>query len=633
MKNEICHKSNTDVYLVNPPIGIPNVPSLALGILKPAAIQAGLTTKVLYANLLFAKHVGIDIYETLNIWANSATQLIEILFQPYAGYEDYASIDEIEQFFLHSYNDYRDGFERFKEAVLQAWSGMDEYLDMVCERILADNPRAVGCSYGLQQANSSLAILKRIRERCPDIVTFIGGSSCSEYAGQALVDHMPQLDYVFCGESDDIFGPALMYMLARNNDMLREKYPSVLMKGGRADTHVMRVMDDIPYPDYDDYFEQLEEFGIDRVLSVVLPFETSRGCWWGCKKKCNFCGLHNSRDSIAYRKKNIHRSADELDYLSNRYNVKEFIFTDCILDQNDITQFPDLIGERGYNSYAEVKTNISLRELESLKAAGFIWLQPGLESIHDEILLHINKGNRGIKHIEFLKWATTIGLTCFWNMMTGFPGEKISWYEETIAMIPLLHHLNPPRLNTFIYQRNSYFTMHHEEYGSDIHKAEFYKYYFGKDDNFHEEFAEFYEDPDRKMAYHSELEETIDNWRHSWEAGAIMTYFTDGVYMGIYDSRPCASNKRTVLTGLKKRICELSESALKIQRLYELIPDHDKGETDKAIEELKTSGILIQIKDEVLFLAMPKELLDNSKKKFYHVGLMIRKEDEAVNLV
>ncbi|MCR5774904.1 MAG: RiPP maturation radical SAM C-methyltransferase [Lachnospiraceae bacterium] len=618
----------TDIYLVNVPLALPNVPPLAFGILKPIAESAGLSTKILYANLLFIKHIGFERFGILDFWANVTTQLIEAVFQPFAGYESYASFDEIEDFFINEYSYYKNSFHEFREATMYAWEHMDEYLDEVCDRILEDNPKAVGCSYGMQQANACLAILKRIHERRPDIVTFIGGSCCTENAGQAIVDHMSYIDYVFCGESDDVFAPALKLMIARDNEELIHRYPCVLIKGGTARIHATPDMDDIPFPDYDEYFEQFKTAGMDQFYDVILPFESSRGCWWGCKKKCNFCGLHSSPEVIRYRKKDIKRTVAELEYLVERYGTREYLWADCILDMDDIREFPEYLEGKDLYFYAEVKTNMTFHEIECLKRAGFIWIQPGIESLQDDILIHINKGNRAIKHVELLKWAETVGVTCFWNMMSGFPKEDLRWYEDMINMIPLIHHLNPPRMNVFIYQRNSYFTTHCEEYDANVVRAKFYEYYFGKDKEFLDAFAEYYDAPDRVMPYHDRLDRVIEDWRNSWNNGSIVTYFVQGDLMGVFDSRPCAIQKRSVITGIQKRICELSESAIRISRLYELLSEHDKDEIDRAIEELKRLKLVLHLRNEILFLAMPRDKMNREKRRTCRFGLTAKREKD-----
>ena len=82
------------------------------------------------------------------------------------------------------------------------------------------------------------------------------------------------------------------------------------------------TMDLVESPDYDDYVEQAESF----IQAGLLPedlmqgvmFETSRGCWYGAKNHCKFCGLNGLE--IGYRRKSPQRILAEIDDLADRYN-------------------------------------------------------------------------------------------------------------------------------------------------------------------------------------------------------------------------------------------------------------------------------------------------------------------------
>ena len=602
-------EERTDLYLVNVPIGILFSPSLALGILKPIAQRGGLQTKVLYANMLLASVVGIDLYKDLNNIANSTNQVVEMLFQPYAGYEEYASLDEIGEFMKRSDPNLYAQFPYIRGVVERVWEKMDEYLDLAVETILRGNPRAVGCSYGFQQANSCFALLKRIKEQRPDIITFIGGSSCSEYSGQAIVDHKPFVDYVFCGETDDIFADAVKRMIQHDVEGLKTCYPSVLIKGGVPATHTMQDLNDIPFADYDEYFEQLEEYGLSDCIEVSVPFESSRGCWWGCKHRCRFCGLHFDPNHIQYRKKTLPRIVSELDYLKEKYGDHMFFFCDCVLDYNYTKEFPVYFKDKGYRLYAEVKTNMTREEIKGLSDAGFKWVQPGIEAIQDDLLKHMNKGNTAIRQLEYLKWSTAYGIYSFWNMITDFPMEEDAWYDETIERMRYITHLVPSNRNTLLYQRSSYYTMHAKDYGIHLFTAQYYRYYFGKDSAFTEAFAEYYSCAPHKRAYLPRLDEMTRQWQKEFFAHCVLNYFVDGPFMGILDKRECTAQERIVLDGVKKEICEKSESTIRIDRLISQLPDYDREEIMEAIEELYLNEKLImKIGEEILFLAIPKEL-------------------------
>ncbi len=60
--------------------------------------------------------------------------------------------------------------------------------------------------------------------------------------------------------------------------------------------------------------------------------------------------------------------------------------------------------------------------------------------------------------------------------------------------------------------------------------------------------------------------------------------------------------------------CELSESAIRISKMYENLNEYDKVEVDRAIEELKELKLILQLKEEILFLAMPRDKMNREKR-------------------
>src|SRR4029077_5489915 len=62
------------------------------------------------------------------------------------------------------------------------------------------------------------------------------------------------------------------------------------------------AMDEDTKPQFDEFFERLAKTGFtaEVMREVRLPYETSRGCWWGAKSH-TFCGLNGS--TMAFRSK------------------------------------------------------------------------------------------------------------------------------------------------------------------------------------------------------------------------------------------------------------------------------------------------------------------------------------------
>jgi len=96
--------------------------------------------------------------------------------------------------------------------------------------------------------------------------------------------------------------------------------------------------------------------------------------------------------------------------------------------------------------FYEIKANVSRAQVAALVDAGIMWVQPGIESLHSEVLALMDKGIQGWQNVQLLKWARELGLRLSWSILWGFPGEKDDWYEDMAEWLPALAHLHgPPR--------------------------------------------------------------------------------------------------------------------------------------------------------------------------------------------
>src|SRR5262249_20142488 len=146
------------------------------------------------------------------------------------------------------------------------------------------------------------------------------------------------LDAVFCGEADATFPAWLRAPEASIDGVLTRRCVPESPSPPTAD------LDALPYPDYDDYFAQLNASPLAPAIrgpaSPQVMIETSRGCWWGAKHHCTFCGLNGS--TMAFRSKSPARALAEIEHLHRRYGC--FLQTvDNILDLRYIAElFPEL---------------------------------------------------------------------------------------------------------------------------------------------------------------------------------------------------------------------------------------------------------------------------------------------------
>jgi ribosomal peptide maturation radical SAM protein 1 len=175
-------------------------------------------------------------------------------------------------------------------------------------------------------------------------------------------------------------------------------------------------LDDLPAPDYDEYFDRAAGLGL---LSgeVPLPFESARGCWWGAKHHCSFCGLNGG--TMRFRAKSPQRVLDELAAQARRYRTFRFEAVDDILDPKYLKELFPAIAEQGqdYQIFYEVKANLTRAQLKTLALAGVGELQPGLESLSSAVLRLMNKGVRAAQNVNLLRWARYYGMSVGWNIL------------------------------------------------------------------------------------------------------------------------------------------------------------------------------------------------------------------------
>ncbi len=75
---------------------------------------------------------------------------------------------------------------------------------------------------------------------------------------------------------------------------------------------------------------------------IELLFETSRGCWWGAKAHCTFCGLNGA--TMTFREMGIASARRTIEEIVERYSgrVSRFASVDNIIPESYVS---DLLPE------------------------------------------------------------------------------------------------------------------------------------------------------------------------------------------------------------------------------------------------------------------------------------------------
>lgn len=431
------------VLLISMPFGPVERPSLGLGLLQAHCARMGVECETLYLTLTFAELIGVADY----VWVTDS-----IPYTTFAG--DWVFAEAL-------YGPRPETDSRYLCNVLRGqWLLSDEDIARI-QRIRAMVPEflescldggdwerfsLVGFTSVFQQNLASLALADRLKSRFPHLTLAFGGANWEDPMGSTLRRRFPFVDLAFSGEADRSW-PAVLDARQRRQTAAATSGEALGAPEDAALGHgryLVEDLDEIPIPDFDPYFEQLGSSPALLGIQPVLPLETARGCWWGERSQCTFCGLNGS--SMAFRSKSPDRAVEEIAAMRRRYNVGTINVVDDILDMRYLrTVLPRLAEEKlGVDLFWEVKANLTYRQVAQLKAAGVIFIQPGIESLSDNVLELMRKGTTAARNIELLKWCVEYGVTPLWNLLYGFPGETDQDYQQTVEIISSIWHLPSP---------------------------------------------------------------------------------------------------------------------------------------------------------------------------------------------
>ena len=328
-------------------------------------------------------------------------------------------------------------------------SELREVVAEACRRhVVATRPDVVGFTTSLNQLLAALWLGRIIKQGFPEVLLVLGGASCTDPMGRQILAAYPHVDLV-------VSGPGELPLLG----LARGDHPPAPFVENEA-----RVdLDSLPTPDFAAVLDQAGEFADDP--RMMLTFESSRGCWWGQKHHCRFCGLNGKQ--MRFSEKSSDRVLREVRALWDAHQ-RPLLATDTILSRTHLAHVLPRLGEFAERPrlFYEVKANLSQAEVVTLAQANAMALQPGIESLSTRLLQLLEKGTTAIQNLGLLKWCREQGISLAWNQLCGIPGEQVADYDAQIDLMEHIPHLNPPDgPNRVRIDRYSPYFERHREFG------------------------------------------------------------------------------------------------------------------------------------------------------------------------
>jgi len=624
--------TKSDVCLVLMPMAPLERPSIGLGLLNAQLKSANISSSVIYGNLLFAELAGnrefafADNYpaeDMLGEWIFS-----KALFPDFKG----NSLESYFELVLPGSTEHEQTTHEAhrREAFVSLRENANIFIEGLAQSIALTQPKVVGCSSIFQQTTASLALLKRIKQLSPETATILGGFNCDGIFGKTIIQNFEFLDFAVSGEADELIVPLIRLVFEKGGKISQSELPNGVLgyeyrnpdsqffnlHENKIPRAMAKNINQLPIPDYTDFDKTIQNLTISKDLNVGYLVETARGCWWGDKHKCSFCGLN--AEGLYFRSKDPAIALAQFAEISETYNTKNLEAVDNIVDMTYLTTVMPKLAEmnKPYNLFYEIKANLKPAHFKMLFDAGIRWTQPGLESLNNNVLKLMNKGTNVLTNIQHLKLARKYGIHTSWSILSCFPGEKVEWYEDMASIIPLLAHLPPPMqiMLPVRFTRTSYYFENRNKLNLNMQPFLSAKHVYPFADDVLNNLLIFFTDKDHFKSFddevYSKVNDSIQKWMSDYSTifRPILSFNkTNDNTIEVIDMRPEAIKKFTNLSGTEANVFEI-------------------------INEIKSKSAIIRILNETKGILISIEHLTTILSKFKDLKLIVESDEKVLGL-
>jgi len=497
----------------------------------------------------------------------------------------------------------------------------DVFYNWVIKNINWEMFEIIGFTLNYGQFLPSLSIAKKIKELYPEKKIVLGGSRTIGKLGINTLKAFNYIDYIVSGDGEEA-----LYLLACDFENYKS-IPNLIFRNSKQiiwnKSNLLIDLNSLPILDFDQFYKDLELTNNDVkqyfILYGRLPVEISRGCWWN---KCSFC----SQKALykKYREKKFEKIIQEIQYLSDKYNILNFQLIGNTLPKKNYKTLLRKLKDIGkdFSFFVETRAGeLKNEDYTILKDAGFNEIQIGIETFSFNYLKKINKGVHVIDNIAALKSCKENGIKVNYNIITNYPNEEPVDFKETKENINLIkQYLDPPHISSLAVEFGSDIFNNYYDYNiksldyTDIDKIMFPKDYLEKDISYIFNFKQKKEIKENDWA---DLVKKWNNEYHQFEIKGLekrtvidrfIFYYLDGKnYLKIYDKRNPENIKIYVLDDIERKIFLFCNNVKTFNNIKEKFPKFNEKKFKIILENFEKSGIIIKEKNRYLSLPLSYE--------------------------
>lgn len=444
----------------------PLIASLSLSTLKSVLGQAGMPSRIHYLNFSLEDRIGQKQYTQIaKSQFSSQLPFVPAVFPmdppTYARWRQRAAALTLEETGLKEQS-----FIELCEKIVP------DFLASAADELVRTGARVAGFSLTFNQTLPSLALAIALKRRNSAIATVFGGHGAAGETGQELLRHCPDMDVVVNGEVDAFLVQVIEPLLLNDSP---PALPGVNFRRPDGSIHLsdnhapQSSLLDLPTPCYDDYMaRRWTSRGFDEIW---LPFEASRGCWWGERSQCSFCGLNGQY--MTFRRRNAVEVVKQLRHFAERHGVVAFSAADNILadDADYLTEFfgalQTLICDYPETKiFYQIKSKLDRAKVRAMYFSGITTVQPGIEAFDRNLLALMRKGASTLHQLQCIKLLQETRISIIYGLLHGILGAKPVDYDNQNRLLSSLGHLQPPSyVSKISFDRYSHYHQTPEAYG------------------------------------------------------------------------------------------------------------------------------------------------------------------------